>query len=88
MFHSFSTKRVQLLIAADGGSGKPLQQQHQPARMGDGDADLIAKMRHQCLGKGLSGIKGLAILFRGMDKDYSKTVTLREFQVGVSVDIN
>lgn len=45
--------------------------------------ELIARMRHQCLGKGISGIKGLAVLFRGMDKDYSKSVNYQEFKEGV-----
>ena len=43
----------------------------------------IESLRQQCLKKGLGGIKGLAVLFRGLDKDYSKTISLPEFRQGL-----
>ena len=47
--------------------------------------DVVTEsIRQQCLRKGISGIKGLAVLFRRMDKDFSVTVTLKEFRDGLS----
>ena len=44
---------------------------------------LVESIRQQCLKKGLSGIKGLSVLFRGMDRDYSKKICIREFTEGM-----
>ncbi len=44
---------------------------------------LVDSIREQCLRKGLGGIKGLAVLFRGLDRDYSKSISLREFREGM-----
>ncbi len=45
---------------------------------------LVEDIRAQCMSKGLSGIKGLAVLFRGLDRDYSKKISFREFGEGMS----
>jgi hypothetical protein len=45
--------------------------------------DIIESIRSQCMKRGLSGIKGLAVLFRGMDRDYSKTLSFDEFRNGM-----
>ena len=45
-------------------------------------------MREDCLRKGLSGIKGLGVLFRGMDKDYSKAVVLQVTLSACNVSLN
>lgn len=45
--------------------------------------ELIERMREGCLKRGCGGIKLLSVLFRHMDKDYSKRLTRREFNQGV-----
>lgn len=49
----------------------------------DRASQLVDSIRQQCLKKGLSGIKGLSVLFRAMDRDYSKKICLEEFQEGM-----
>ena len=49
----------------------------------DSCQQLIETIRQQCLAKGLSGIKGLCVLFRGMDTDYSQFLTFDEFNKGM-----
>ncbi len=44
---------------------------------------LVDVIRKQCQHKGLIGIKGLSVLFRKLDKDYSKSVCFREFGEGL-----
>ena len=44
---------------------------------------LIEEIRQQCMKKGLSGIKGLGVLFRGIDHDFSKTLSLNEINKGI-----
>ena len=43
---------------------------------------VIHSIQQQCLDKGLDGLKGLSVLFRQMDRDYSKTLTFREVRDG------
>ena len=50
----------------------------------DGCSEIIDSIRAQCLGRGLSGIKGLAVLFRRLDIDFSKAVVLTEFVDGLT----
>lgn len=45
--------------------------------------EVIDSIRQQCMRRGLNGIKGLAVLFRGMDKDYSKTLSFQELKLGM-----
>lgn len=47
--------------------------------------EIVESIRQQCLEKGLSGIKGLAVMFRRMDRDYSKTLTFNELRHGIKV---
>jgi hypothetical protein len=43
----------------------------------------VEELRACCLQKGIGGIKGLSSLFRCMDSDYSKTVSVDEFVNGM-----
>ncbi len=43
----------------------------------------LQSIREQCFQKGLNGIKGLCVLFRGLDHDYSKRICFREFKDGM-----
>ena len=45
---------------------------------------IIDSIRTQCLARGISGIKGLAVLFRRLDTDFSKAVILCEFVDGLT----
>ena len=44
---------------------------------------LIEALRSQCLQKGCGGIKGLGIVFKNMDIDYSKRIVYEELKIGV-----
>jgi hypothetical protein len=44
---------------------------------------LVEEIRACCLQKGIGGIKGLSSLFRCMDSDFSKTVSVDEFVNGM-----
>ena len=44
---------------------------------------LIEALRHQCLIRGCNGIKGLSLVFRAMDIDYSKRICFEELKHGV-----
>ena len=44
---------------------------------------LMQRLRDFCLRKGMGSVKGLGYLFRHFDKDYSKQITLAEFQTGM-----
>lgn len=44
---------------------------------------LVDKLRSQCLMKGVGGIKSLSVVFRHMDKDFSKRLCRREFEAGL-----
>ena len=43
---------------------------------------VISSIQQQCLRKGLDGLKGLSVLFRSMDRDYSKTLNFKEVKDG------
>lgn len=45
--------------------------------------ELLGQLQKQCLGKGVGGIKGLAVVFRRMDVDFSKHLCFSEFEKGV-----
>lgn len=51
--------------------------------MAERAGELIERMRDGCLQKGCGGIKLLSVLFRHMDKDFSKRLTRREFEQGL-----
>ncbi|ESO87735.1 hypothetical protein LOTGIDRAFT_77653, partial [Lottia gigantea] len=40
-------------------------------------------LRTHCLERGCGGIRGLGLMFRHLDKDYSKRITLDEFKDGI-----
>lgn len=44
---------------------------------------LIEILREQCLMRGCNGIKGLSVIFRAMDIDYSKRIVYEEMKIGV-----
>ena len=44
---------------------------------------LIEVLRHQCLVRGCNGIKGLSLVFRKLDIDYSKRICFEELKIGV-----
>ena len=44
---------------------------------------LIEVLRHQCLIRGCNGIKGLSLVFRSLDIDYSKRICFEELKLGV-----
>ncbi|KAL4239455.1 hypothetical protein ACF0H5_000270 [Mactra antiquata] len=44
---------------------------------------LIEILREQCLMRGCNGIKGLSVIFRAMDIDYSKRIVFEEMKLGV-----
>ena len=50
---------------------------------GDKSEALIEVLRHQCLIRGCNGIKGLSLVFRKMDIDYSKRICFEELKIGV-----
>jgi len=41
---------------------------------------LIEALRERCLAGGIQGIKGLSVVFRSMDIDYSKRIVLEELK--------
>ncbi|XP_045211154.2 calcyphosin-like protein [Mercenaria mercenaria] len=45
--------------------------------------DLLKQVQSQCLHKGVGGIKDLAVVFRRMDKDFSKRLCYAEFCEGM-----
>ncbi|XP_045210590.2 calcyphosin-like protein [Mercenaria mercenaria] len=45
--------------------------------------DLLEQLQNQCLHKGVGGIKGLAVAFRKMDKDFSAHLCYNEFCEGI-----
>ena len=47
-------------------------------------SDIIDAIRAACLSRGIHGIKGLAVLFRRLDIDFSKAVILEEFVDGLT----
>ena len=47
-------------------------------------SDIIDAIRAACLSRGIHGIKGLAVLFRRLDTDFSKAVVLEEFVDGLT----
>ncbi|VDI03919.1 calcyphosin-like protein isoform X1 [Mytilus galloprovincialis] len=51
--------------------------------MAERGQELIEGMRESCLQKGCGGIKLLSVIFRHMDKDFSKRLTRSEFKQGV-----
>ncbi|XP_053386894.1 calcyphosin-like protein isoform X2 [Mercenaria mercenaria] len=44
---------------------------------------LIEVLREQCLTRGCNGIKGLSVIFRAMDIDYSKRIVYEELKVAL-----
>ena len=44
---------------------------------------LVKEIRRQCEKRGWGSLKAMSVLFRGLDKDYSKRVDLREFIDGM-----
>lgn len=44
---------------------------------------LICVLREKCLQGGYNGIKGLSVVFRAMDIDYSKRIVLEELKDGL-----
>lgn len=44
---------------------------------------LIEVLREQCLQRGCNGIKGLSVIFRAMDIDYSKRIVYEEMKVAL-----
>ena len=40
-------------------------------------------LRNDCLAKGIGGIKGLGVLFRSIDVDFSKGLCYEEFRLGM-----
>ncbi|XP_060594279.1 calcyphosin-like protein [Ruditapes philippinarum] len=44
---------------------------------------ILTQIKDQCLLKGVGGIKGLAVLFRRMDEDFSKRLCFIEFCQGL-----
>ena len=68
-------------ITGISGSAAPTMQQ----RRTDSRANkAVERMRNECRKKGISGVRGLAVLFRGMDADYSRTLTLHEVREGLA----
>ncbi len=52
---------------------------------------LVQDIREQCVRKGLGSIKGLGVLFRGLDTDFSNSICFREFvrglhRYGINID--
>lgn len=45
--------------------------------------ELISMLRSQCRSKGYGGFKGLGLIFRRLDRDYSKKITFPELYHGV-----
>lgn len=46
---------------------------------------LITDLRTECLKRGCGGIKGLGVVFRQMDADFSKRLCFEEFQQGMNI---
>lgn len=44
---------------------------------------LICVLREKCLRNGFNGIKGLSVVFRALDIDYSKKIVLDELRCGL-----
>ncbi|XP_069123846.1 calcyphosin-like protein isoform X2 [Argopecten irradians] len=44
---------------------------------------LIEALREQCLKRGCGGIKGLGLVFKNMDIDYSKRIVFEELRIGL-----
>ncbi|KAL3877534.1 hypothetical protein ACJMK2_035231 [Sinanodonta woodiana] len=51
--------------------------------MGDIAEALVELLRKECLARGFNGIKGLSVVFRAMDIDYSKRITFDELKEGI-----
>lgn len=47
--------------------------------------ELITQIRTQCLRKGKGGIKHLGVVFRVMDRDFSKKLCFDEFRRGIKM---
>jgi calcyphosin len=45
--------------------------------------DLVVKLRDECLKRGAAGIKGISRIWRIIDDDDSKTLSLQEFEKGI-----
>ena len=62
-----------------------------PASMSDSasskrDVDAsLNKVRLKCLANGFSGIKTLSVAFRQFDRDFSKQISLSEFETGLQL---
>lgn len=65
--------------------GHPIMPRDRPetAEEGQRAKQILTHIRESCLKRGLAGVKGLCVLFRAMDRDYSKTLTLREVTEGL-----
>lgn len=44
---------------------------------------LVQDLRERCISEGLGTLRGLSVLFRTMDKDFSKSITLKEMKSGL-----
>ena len=44
---------------------------------------LLQVLRDECLMRGCNGIKGLSVIFRAMDIDYSRRIVLEELHIGL-----
>ncbi|KAK3593610.1 hypothetical protein CHS0354_025499 [Potamilus streckersoni] len=51
--------------------------------MGDIAEALVELLRNECLARGFNSIKGLSVVFRAMDIDYSKRINFDELKEGV-----
>jgi hypothetical protein len=47
--------------------------------------ELFIQMREQCLKRGYGGIKELAVVFRKMDRDFSKRICYEELRLGLKL---
>jgi Ca2+-binding EF-hand superfamily protein len=46
---------------------------------------LLEQIRKRCLSQNVSGIKRLSVIFRMMDTDYNKRISLQEFCKGLNI---
>lgn len=46
---------------------------------------LLETLRRQCLHHGVGGIKALGVVFRKMDTDFSKRLSLKELEEGIKI---
>ena len=60
----------------------PRRSQH-PASRADRANRALERLRSECKRKGISGIRGLCVLFRNMDADYSQSLTFTELRDGL-----